>query len=198
MQRDPDINHSRRRLLIRTTTSMGAIGTVAALIPFVRYCSPSSTIPMVDASVSVDVSTLAAGQMTVTQWQGKPVYIIRRTAEMIAALANTHAAPHASLRDPDSTESKQPDYARNAYRSRDPSLLVMVAICTHLGCAPGYRPDSTAATPSPDWSGGFVCPCHGSRFDLAGRVYKDVPAPLNMEIPPYILVGNTLTLGTDV
>lgn len=193
MQRDPNINLSRRRLLIRTTTAMGSVGAIAALTPFVRYCNPSNTIPMVDASVSVDVSTLAAGQMTVARWQGKPVYVIRRTPDMIAALA----AHHLNLRDPDSTESKQPDYAKNPYRSRDPSILVMVAVCTHLGCAPGYRPDSSAA-PTPDWSGGFVCPCHGSRFDLAGRVYKDVPAPLNMEIPPYTLVGNLLTLGTDV
>ncbi len=188
-----DVNHSRRRLLVHTTTTLGSVGAIAALVPFVRYCSPQQNIPLVDASVSLDVSTLAAGQMTVTQWQGKPVFIIRRTAEMIAQLSR----PSASLRDPDSTESKQPAYAKNVYRSRDPSILVMVAVCTHLGCAPGYRPDSSAATAA-DWTGGFVCPCHGSTFDLAGRVYKDVPAPLNMEIPPYSLVGNVLTLGTDV
>ncbi len=191
---DADTNLSRRRLLIRTTTTMGSVGAVVALIPFVRYCAPSQSIPMVDASVSIDVSTLAAGQMTVTQWQGKPVYIIRRTAEMIAELLTPHPDQQARLRDPDSQESKQPDYAKNTYRSRDPNILVMMAICTHLGCAPGYRPDAAAAGSA----GGFVCPCHGSRFDLAGRVYKDVPAPLNMEIPPYTLVGNLLTLGTDV
>jgi ubiquinol-cytochrome c reductase iron-sulfur subunit len=188
-----DVNHSRRRLLIRSTTTIGSVGAIAALIPFVRYCNPSSKIALVDASVTLDVSTIAAGQMIVAQWQGKPVYIVRRTAETILQL--TQQTPN--LRDPASLESKQPDYAKNAYRSRDPSLLVMVAVCTHLGCAPGYRPDHSNA-PAADWTGGFVCPCHGSTFDLAGRVYHDVPAPLNMEIPPYTLVGHILTLGTDV
>jgi ubiquinol-cytochrome c reductase iron-sulfur subunit len=188
-----DVNHSRRRLLIRSTTTIGSVGAIAALIPFVRYCNPSSKIALVDASVTLDVSAIAAGQMIVAQWQGKPVYIVRRTAETVRQL--TQPAPN--LRDPASLESKQPDYAKNAYRSRDPSLLVMVAVCTHLGCAPGYRPDHGSA-PAADWTGGFVCPCHGSTFDLAGRVYHDVPAPLNMEIPPYTLVDNILTLGTDV
>jgi ubiquinol-cytochrome c reductase iron-sulfur subunit len=130
----------------------------------------------------------------VVEWQSKPIYIIRRTEDMLKNLALNN--PH--LRDESSNESNQPAYAKNVYRSRDPHVLVMVGLCTHLGCAPGFRPEINVAEFGADWAGGFLCPCHGSKYDLAGRVFDNSPAPLNMEIPKYTLIGNVLTLGEDV
>lgn len=188
-----NININRRRILINTTAAMGAVGVIGICTPLVRSCSPSEKAKAASAPITQDISTLEAGKMMVVEWQSKPIYIIRRTDEMLKSLALNNT----KLRDAASNESNQPDYAKNAHRSRDPNLLVMVGVCTHLGCAPGFRPETTAAGLGADWTGGFLCPCHGSRYDLAGRVFDGSPAPLNMEIPKYKLIGNVLTIGED-
>ncbi|AXI01808.1 ubiquinol-cytochrome c reductase iron-sulfur subunit [Aquirhabdus parva] len=196
MSRDSEaeiVNVSRRRMLIGTTAAMGAVGVVAALTPFVESWNPSARARADSAPVSQDISALEAGQMIVIEWQKKPIYVVRRTDDMLYNLSINDPI----LRDPESTESKQPDYAKNEYRSRDPHILVMVAVCTHLGCAPNYRPEIGVPELSTDWVGGFFCACHGSKYDLAGRVFQDVPAPRNMEIPKHKLVGNILTIGED-
>jgi len=188
-----EINTSRRSMLIRTTTAMGAVGVVGVCTPLVRSCSPSEKAKAASSPITQDISTLEAGKMMVVEWQSKPIYIIRRTDDMLKNLAFNNPR----LRDAHSNESNQPEYAKNPYRSRDPHLLVMVGVCTHLGCAPGFRPDANASGLGANWTGGFLCPCHGSRYDLAGRVFDGSPAPLNMEIPKYKLIGNILTIGED-
>ncbi len=188
-----DININRRRMLINTTTAMGAVGVIGVCTPLVRSCTPSEKARAASSPITQDISALEAGKMMVVEWQSKPVYIIRRTDEMLKKLVVNNP----KLRDANSNESNQPDYAKNAHRSRDPNLLVMVGVCTHLGCAPGFRPEANASGLGADWAGGFLCPCHGSRYDLAGRVFDGSPAPLNMEIPKYKLIGNILTIGED-
>jgi ubiquinol-cytochrome c reductase iron-sulfur subunit len=188
-----DINIKRRRMLINTTTAIGAVGIVGVCTPLVRSCSPSEKAKAASAPITQDISMLEAGKMIVVEWQSKPIYIIRRTDEMLKNLALSNP----KLRDIKSSESNQPDYAKNTFRSRDPHVLVMVGVCTHLGCAPGFRPESDTTIDS-NWTGGFLCPCHGSKYDLAGRVFDGSPAPLNMEIPKYKLIGNVLTIGEDV
>ena len=187
-----NVNVSRRRMLVNTTTAMGAVGIVGAVTPFVKSCSPSEKAKAASSPITQDISSLEAGKMMVVEWQSKPIYIIRRTDEMLKNLALSNP----KLRDTNSNESNQPDYAKNAYRSRNPHVLVMVGVCTHLGCAPGFRPEANTSLDL-NWTGGFLCPCHGSKYDLAGRVYDGSPAPLNMEIPKYKLIGNVLTLGED-
>lgn len=187
-----NVNINRRRMLVNTTTAMGAVGIVGAITPFVKSCSPSEKAKAASSPITQDISSLEAGKMMVVEWQSKPIYIIRRTDEMLKNLALSNP----KLRDTNSNESIQPDYAKNAYRSRNPHVLVMVGVCTHLGCAPGFRPEANTSLDS-NWTGGFLCPCHGSKYDLAGRVYDGSPAPLNMEIPKYKLIGNVLTLGED-
>jgi ubiquinol-cytochrome c reductase iron-sulfur subunit len=187
------ININRRRMLIQTTTAMGAVGVIGVCTPLVRSCTPSETAIAASSPITQDISALEAGKMMVVEWQSMPVYIIRRTDEMLKNLALNNP----KLRDATSTESNQPEYAKNEHRSRDPHLLVMVGVCTHLGCAPGFRPKTNAAGLDTGWTGGFLCPCHGSKYDLAGRVFDGSPAPLNMEIPKYKLIGNVLTIGED-
>jgi len=187
---DPDTRLSRRRLLIHTVEALSIIGLAGASIPLLRACSPQGVAVKKNAPLKQDLSALDVGQMITLNWQGKPVFVIRRSDAMLKTLA-----PNANqLRDPLSVESKQPDYAKNIYRARDPHILVVVGVCTHLSCTPSYRPDQ-AGDLGPDWRGGFFCPCHGSRFDLAGRVFQGSPAPTNLTVPPYQLVGNILTLG---
>ncbi|HEY4714044.1 MAG TPA: ubiquinol-cytochrome c reductase iron-sulfur subunit [Aquirhabdus sp.] len=186
------ININRRRILINTTTAMGAVGIVGAITPFVKSCAPSEKAKAASRPITQDISALEAGKMMVVEWQSKPIYIIRRTDEMLKKLALSNP----KLRDTHSNESNQPEYAKNAHRSRDPHVLVMVGVCTHLGCAPGFRPETNAALDA-NWTGGFLCPCHGSKYDLAGRVFDGSPAPLNMEIPKHKLIGNILTIGED-
>ncbi len=187
-----NVNVSRRRMLVNTTTAMGAVGIVGAITPFVKSCAPSEKAKAASSPITQDISSLQAGKMMVVEWQSKPIYIIRRTEEMLKNLA----LKNPKLRDTHSNESNQPDYAKNALRSRDPHVLVMVGVCTHLGCAPGFRPETNATIDS-NWTGGFLCPCHGSKYDLAGRVFDGSPAPLNMEIPKHKLIGNILTIGED-
>jgi ubiquinol-cytochrome c reductase iron-sulfur subunit len=187
-------NTGRRRFLTAATTVVGAVGVGFALVPFVSSMQPSAKARAAGAPVRADISKLQPGQMIRVKWRGKPVWLVKRTDEMLESLATL--VPE--LRDPDSVEPMQPEYAQNEFRSIRPEILVTVGICTHLGCSPTYRPNVGAADLGADWLGGFFCPCHGSRFDLAGRVYKGVPAPLNLEVPPHrYLSDNELVIGDD-
>jgi len=187
------VNHSRRRFLTATTTAVGGVGVIAAAIPFLSYWNPSAKAIAAGAPVEVDIKKLAPGARLTVAWRGKPVWIVRRTPKMLKDL--NKVVPF--LRDPDSKVDQQPTYAQNMYRSRRPEILVMIGLCTHLGCSPSYRPK--VGSLDAKWEGGFYCPCHGSKFDLAGRVYKSVPAPTNMEIPPYIFVGDhKIIIGVNV
>jgi ubiquinol-cytochrome c reductase iron-sulfur subunit len=185
------VNVSRRRMLIGTTAVIGGAGMVAAITPFVKTWNPSAKAKAAGAAVTQDLSSIEKGQMIVVEWRGMPVFVVSRTPEMIANLPKNDS----HLRDPLSAESVQPDYAKNEGRSRTPELFVVTGVCTHLGCAPGYRPEVGAAELDANWMGGFFCPCHGSKYDLAGRVYNGVPAPLNLPVPPYTLTGTILTVG---
>lgn len=187
---DPD----RRRFLTLSTTVVGGVGVAAAAWPFLASLKPSERAKALGAPVSIDISKLESGQKLTVAWRGKPVWVIKRTPEMVASLAKVSG----ELRDPGSDEQQQPDYAKNEARAIKPEILVMVGSCTHLGCSPTFKPEHPAPEVDPNWQGGFYCPCHGSKFDLAGRVYKGVPAPLNLAVPPHRYVdGNTILVGED-
>ncbi|MGK0673660.1 MAG: ubiquinol-cytochrome c reductase iron-sulfur subunit [Halothiobacillaceae bacterium] len=191
---EQDVDLRRRRFLTGAATVVGGAGVVAAMVPFISSFQPSAKAQAAGAPVEVDIGKLAPGQMITVEWRGKPVYILRRTEANLAALK----ALEGKLRDPASEASQQPDYVRNEYRSLKPEIFVAIGICTHLGCAPTYRPEIAPADLGAEWKGGFFCPCHGSRFDLAGRVYKGVPAPTNLEVPPYAFLSDTtLLIGSD-
>ena len=189
-----DLDQGKRRFLLAATTVASGVAAGAAAVPFVASMLPSERAKAAGAPVEVDVSKLEPGQKMIVEWRGKPVWVVRRTPEML----NTLKADDARVVDPASAKSKQPKYAKNEVRSLKPEYLVVVGICTHLGCSPV---DRLSATPEPfaaDWHGGFYCPCHGSLFDLAGRVDKNQPAPDNLEVPPYKFVGDTkLIIGED-
>ncbi|MDN3638937.1 ubiquinol-cytochrome c reductase iron-sulfur subunit [Simiduia curdlanivorans] len=190
------VNEGRRRFLTAATSVVGAVGAVGVAVPFVGSWNPSAKAKAAGAPVRANVSKLEPGQMIVVEWRGKPVYIVRRTEETLSSLG----AMADSLRDPDSAEEKQqPAYAKNEYRSIKPEYLVLLGLCTHLGCAPMYRPDVGAQDlGGSEWLGGFFCPCHGSKFDLAGRVFKGVPAPINLEVPPHSYESDAVILvGVD-
>jgi len=192
---DERLDKGRRRFLTVVTSGMGAVGGAFAASPFVISMLPSERAKAAGAPVEIDISKLELGQMIRVEWRGKPVWVLHRTKEMLESLKKVTN----ELVDPESGQSEQPAYAKNIYRSRRPEILVMVGLCTHLGCAPldkfAVGPESDVA---PDWPGGFFCPCHGSKFDLSGRVYKNVPAPRNMVIPPYTFLSDTLVLvGQD-
>jgi ubiquinol-cytochrome c reductase iron-sulfur subunit len=173
---------------------MGGIGTAFAAVPFIASWTPSDRAKAIGAPVEVDISKLEPGQSTRVKWQGKPVIIVRRTETSLAGITKLND----KVRDPQSVEEQQPGYATNEYRSIKPEVLVLVGICTHLGCAPTYRPEVAAADLGPEWLGGFFCPCHGSRFDLAGRVYESVPAPTNLLVPPHkYLNDGRIIIGVD-
>jgi ubiquinol-cytochrome c reductase iron-sulfur subunit len=187
-------NSGRRRFLTAATTVVGAVGVGFVLVPFVSSMQPSAKARAAGAPVRADISRLEPGQMIRVKWRGKPVWLVRRTDKMLEVLPTLDS----QLRDPESLESEQPAYAQNEYRSIKPEVLITVGICTHLGCSPTYRPDVGAPDMGADWEGGFFCPCHGSKFDLAGRVYKSVPAPLNLVIPPHRYLSETeLVIGDD-
>lgn len=187
------VDHERR-VWILSTTAMGAAATAAVAVPFVSSFAPSERAKAQGASVEVDISDLAPGAMTTVEWRGKPVWILRRTPEMLAALDGMQ-----DLADPASDKDQQPEYARNTARSIKPEVLVTVGICTHLGCSPVTLPQGSANPSVPaDWQGGFFCPCHGSTFDFAGRVFKNKPAPTNLEVPPHkYLTATRLLIGED-
>ncbi|MBT8421534.1 MAG: ubiquinol-cytochrome c reductase iron-sulfur subunit [Gammaproteobacteria bacterium] len=187
----------RRRFLVSATTVIGAIGMAALAVPFISSMNPSAKARSAGAPVRVDVSKLEPGQQITVEWRGKPVWILRRTAAMLADLES--ATFRERLRDPDSlVTNQQPDYAKNIYRSIEAEYLVVIAICTHLGCVPSFRPDRAPIDLGADWNGGYFCPCHGSKFDFSGRVYKAVPAPTNLVIPAYrFLSGTEILVGED-
>jgi ubiquinol-cytochrome c reductase iron-sulfur subunit len=181
---DDSVNDQRRQFLLMTTSVLGGVGAVCALSPFVASWMPSAKAEAAGAPVQVDLSRLEPGQQVTVEWRGKPVWIIRRTTDMLKHLAGHDEV----LRDPNSLVEQQPSYAKNNVRSIKPEYLVLVGICTHLGCSPKYKPFEKEL--GPDWPGGFYCPCHGSTFDLAGRVFKGVPAPINLEVPPHRFVSD--------
>jgi len=190
-----ETNTGRRRFLTAATTVVGAVGAGFVLVPFISSMQPSAKARAAGAPVRADISKIESGQMIRVKWRGKPVWIVNRTASTLETLPTLDG----ELRDPESLEPQQPPYAQNEVRSIKPETLVLIGICTHLGCSPTYRPDVGAADLGGDaWKGGFFCPCHGSRFDLAGRVYKGVPAPLNLEVPPHrYLSEDEILVGED-
>lgn len=192
---DQGVNTGRRRFLTATTVVVGGAGAAVAAIPFLKTLKPSARAQVAGAPVTEDISRLEPGQRIVVQWRGQPVWIIRRTPEMLATLP-TQAS---RLRDPDSDNpEQQPEYARNEHRSIKPDLLVLIGTCTHLGCSPTFRPEMIPEPFDSEWKGGFYCPCHNSRFDMAGRVYEGVPAPTNLAVPPHrYLDDNHVQIGVN-
>jgi ubiquinol-cytochrome c reductase iron-sulfur subunit len=186
------VDKTRRNLVVATSVVGGAAG-VGAAVPFVISMWPSERARAAGAPVEVDISKIGPGEMQVVEWRGKPVWIIRRTQEMVESLKAV--APR--LTDPGSKSSEQPKYAENEYRSAKPDLMVMEGVCTHLGCSPQLKTAEAKAEMGADWVGGFYCPCHGSKFDYAGRVFRGAPAPLNLKVPPYTLTESTLVIGED-
>lgn len=184
-----------RRQLLLATSAAGAVAGLGVVIPLVSSMMPSERALASGAPVEVDISKLAPGQMMTVEWRGKPVWIVHRTPEMLASLKK--ADPN--LVDPESKEPQQPEYATNEFRSIKPEIMVAIGICTHLGCSPTEKfKEGTEQGMQADWPGGFFCPCHGSQFDLAGRVYKSMPAPTNLEIPPHqYLAEGRLLIGED-
>lgn len=190
---DDGIDKSRRRFLTTTATVVGGVGAAATSVPFIASMTPSAKTKAIGAPVEVDLGDLQPGERKIAQWQGKPVWILRRTNETLEQLAN----PGPQIRDPKSEENQQPEYARNEYRSIKPEYLIVLGLCTHLGCSPSYVAEEDEHDLGPEWKGGFFCPCHGTLFDLAGRVYKNFPAPTNLVIPPHKYLSDTLVLIGD-
>jgi ubiquinol-cytochrome c reductase iron-sulfur subunit len=189
-----NIDQSRRRFLTTAATVVGGVGAVAAAVPFVSNMNPSAKTKAIGAPVEVDISKLEPGDRMIEKWQGKPVWILRRTGEMLKDISSLND----KVSDPTSDNSAQPDYAKNEFRAREDEFLVVIGICTHLGCSPNFVMKEEGDSIDADWKGGFFCPCHGSRFDLAGRVFKGVPAPSNLVIPPYKFISSTrLLIGDD-
>jgi len=187
------IDNTRRNLLVATAAVSGAAGAAVA-VPFAWSWWPSERAKAAGAPVEADISALAPGELAVVEWRGKPVWIMRRTKEMLDAVRKADD----KVTDPQSKDSPQPEYAKNANRSIKPEVLVLVGICSHLGCSPQSKGAEAKAEMGADWAGGFLCPCHGSKFDLAGRVYKGAPAPINLEVPPHTYLSDTkLLIGED-
>ena len=187
------IDEQRRRFLLTAAGVVGSAGALCALTPFVASWMPSAKALASGGPLQVDLSKLEPGQQITVEWRGKPVWIIRRTSEMLKYLNTLNER----LRDPQSLAQQQPAYAQNTYRSIKPEYLVLIGLCTHLGCSPKYEPFEKKL--GPDWPGGFYCPCHGSSFDLAGRVFKGVPAPINLEVPPYRFISeHVIVIGEEV
>jgi ubiquinol-cytochrome c reductase iron-sulfur subunit len=189
-----DIDLSRRKFLTRTTIGVGTVGLLLTAVPFIESWLPSERARALGAPVKLDTSKIEPGQMVIAVWRKKPIYVMRRTPGMLALLGNHDA----DLKDPQSDDSDQPPYARNPVRARRADLFVTIGICTHLGCLPKARFEPGQPPLGARWPGGFFCPCHGSRFDLAGRVFTGSPASVNLVIPPYALAGKrTLIVGLD-
>ena len=184
------IDMERRQFLTGTATVLGGVGASVAAIPFVSTFQPSARAKAIGAPVEANIDQIEPGQRVTYKWRGKPVWVVRRTEEQLKALEDSTAV----LADPESTKSTQPVFAENSWRSLNREYLVLVGICTHLGCSPSFRPLLSDEIMGADWQGGFYCPCHGSKFDLSGRVYAGVPAPTNMEVPPYKFLTDTRIL----
>ena len=191
---EQQVDTGRRRFLTVATSAAGGVAAAAVATPFVMSFFPSERAKAAGAPVEVDISKLEAGQKINVEWRGKPVWVVNRTPDQVKNLAKLGS----KLADPTSTVPQQPEYCKNEHRSIKPEILVAVGICTHLGCSPTFRPDLAPADLGPEWLGGFYCQCHGSKFDLAARVYSGVPAPTNMEIPPHKYMSDTrLLIGDD-
>ena len=189
------VNKTRRRVLTAATSVVGAVGVIGVAVPFVGSWNPSAKARAAGAPVKANIGKIEPGQMITVEWRGKPIYIVRRTPEALEGLKKVEDM----LRDPNSEAPQQPEYAQNQYRSIKEEFLILLGLCTHLGCAPMYRPDVGAQDlGGEEWQGGFFCPCHGSKFDLAGRVYQGVPAPINLEVPPHSYESdNVVVIGVD-
>ncbi|SDI05907.1 ubiquinol-cytochrome c reductase iron-sulfur subunit [Nitrosomonas sp. Nm132] len=186
--------NSRRRFLVLATSVAGGIAGVAVATPFVLSMMPSERAKAAGAPVEVDISKLEPGMLLMVEWRGKVVWVLKRTQEMLENLKKIES----QLADPNSEKKQQPAYAQNATRSIKPEILVVEGVCTHLGCSPVFRKDIAPADLGADWLGGFFCPCHGSKFDLAGRVYRSVPAPTNLVVPPHTYLSeNRLLIGSE-
>jgi len=189
---DEQIDEKRRKFLSRATATVGVAGIVAAGIPFAASMMPSEEAKAAGAPVKVNIGSMKPGDQLTVLWRGFPVWIVYRTTQMLEELKKITN----ELRDPDSKIEQQPEYAQNLYRSIKPEILVLVGVCTHLGCTPTYRPEPHAIDRS--WPGGFFCTCHGSKFDMSGRVFKGVPAPINLEVPPYVFLNEEeILIGTS-
>ena len=189
-----EVDRSKRRFLIAATTAVGAVGTAVVAVPFVKSMLPSQRAKAAGAPVEVDISKVEPGMLLTVEWRGKPVWIVNRTKEMLDLLGKHDD----KLKDPKSEELQQPEYCKNPTRSIKPQFLVAVGICTHLGCSPTFRKEIGPADLGTDWPGGWFCPCHGSKFDMAARVFKDVPAPTNLVIPPYKYLSDArILVGED-
>lgn len=185
-----EVDQVKRSFLKNTSVFLGAVGAAGVGVPLISYLSPNKTTKEAGKPITVDVSALKVGEQKTVLWRSKPVWIIRRSEAMLASLSKTTSW----LKDPESSVQQQPKFAQNQARSARPDFLVLLGICTHLGCSPTYRPEPKSVDES--WQGGFYCSCHGSKFDLAGRVFKNMPAPINLEVPPYhFLDENTLVIG---
>ncbi|MDT4289033.1 ubiquinol-cytochrome c reductase iron-sulfur subunit [Methylomonas sp. MO1] len=188
------VDHSKRQFLTSALSVVGAVGAGYLAVPFLSQMQPSAKAMAAGAPVDVDISKMEPGQLIRVAWRGKPVWVLNRTPEVISTLATLDS----KLADPVSNESMQPQNSKNPLRSIKPEIFVAVGLCTHLGCSPTFRPEIAPNDLGPDWKGGFFCPCHGSWFDLAGRVYRGVPAPTNLEIPPYRYeTDNLIVVGEE-
>ncbi|HQR02653.1 MAG: ubiquinol-cytochrome c reductase iron-sulfur subunit [Proteobacteria bacterium] len=194
MSCDEKVDCGRRNLIVATAAA-GGVGGLAVAVPFIASMAPSERAKSAGAPVEADISKLEPGQMMIVEWRGKPVWILRRTPEMLASLKKTDDL----VSDPHSEKTMQPDYCKNEDRSIKPEYFVVVGICTHLGCSPSEKFKTGAESGvTADWAGGFLCPCHGSTFDLAGRVYKNKPAPDNLVVPPYMYLSDSkILIGED-
>lgn len=189
-----DVSQGRRRFLVGATAAVGGVGVIGAAVPFVASWQPSAKAEAAGAPVTVNVDKIEPGQQITVEWRGTPVWIIRRTKEMLDNIEKLND----QVKDPQSAEPQQPEYATDVYRSLKPELAVLVGLCTHLGCVPSYRPEVAPTDLGEGWLGGLFCPCHGSRYDLAGRVYFAQPAPTNLVVPPYRYDDDaTITIGLD-
>ena len=188
------VNSGRRRFLVAATSVVGAAGAAGAAIPFLGSWAPSARAKAAGAPVRVNIGKIDPGQQIVAEWRGQPVFVLHRTPEIMEGLKTIES----KLADPASKESEQPDYVDHEERSIRPELLIVVGVCTHLGCAPTFRPEVAPADLGPEWVGGYFCACHGSRYDLAGRVYKSQPAPTNLPVPPHSYeTDNIVIIGID-
>lgn len=188
-----DVDEKKRRFLVGATAVVGGVGSAAVAVPLIWSMWPSEQAKAAGASVEVDLSRIEPGMQLTVEWRGAPVFVLHRVPEMLDTLTKDNAL----LADPQSNDSKQPEYAKNPHRSREPKYLVVKGVCTHLGCSPTLRKEIGAADLGADWPGGYFCPCHQSKFDLSARVFKGMPAPTNLEVPSYSIAGTMLVIGDD-
>ena len=189
------VDQSKRQFLTSALSVVGAVGTGYLAVPFLSQMRPSAKAMAAGAPVEIDISKMETGQLVRAAWRGKPVWVLNRTPEVLATLSTLDS----KLADPQSFSSSQPESSKNSFRSIKPEIFVAVGLCTHLGCSPTFRPEIAPNDLGEEWKGGFFCPCHGSWFDLAGRVYRGVPAPTNLEVPPYRYITDTLIkIGEEI